>query len=123
MKMENSGFSKSYYKIREVAELIGVPQSTLRFWEMEFSVLKPRRSAANQRYYTPADIETLQIIQYLLHTKGLKLEAAKDYLKHNRQNVSRQLKVIEKLEKTREELQTLLDSLNLRGQKLGLKEL
>ena len=57
---------KDYYKIKDVAELIGVPQSTLRYWEKEFPECSPRRSATNIRYYTPADIETLRIIHFLL---------------------------------------------------------
>lgn len=112
--------TKSYYKIREVAEIIGVNQSTLRFWEQTFSELKPRRSAHNQRSYSPADLELLQIIYYLLYTKGLKIEAAKEYLRHNRKNISKQLKINEKLQEVREDLSTLLKALNLRGQKLGL---
>ena len=111
-------FTKSNYKIKEAAEIIGVPQTTLRYWEMEFNELEPRRSKHNQRYYSPADMELLQIIHFLLHTKGLKVEAAKEYLKHNRKNVSKKLKVIEKLESAKQDLERLLHSLNLREQKL-----
>lgn len=113
-------FTKSFYKIREVAEIIGVPQSTLRYWEKEFHELNPRRSSHNQRYYKPEDLEMLQIIHYLLHIKGLKVDAAREYLKHNKKNVSRNLKVLAKLENAREDLRVLLNSLNLRGEKLGL---
>lgn len=112
--------TKKFYKIKEAAEIIGVPQTTLRYWETEFDVLKPRRSAHNQRYYTPADLETLQIIHFLLYTKGLKVEAAKEYLIHNRKNVSNKLQIINKLENLKSELEILLQSLNLRTQKLQL---
>ena len=114
--------TKNYYKIKEAAEIIGVPQTTLRYWEKEFPGVNPRRSAGNQRYYSPADLETLQIISYLLHIKGMKIEAVKEQLRHNRKNISRRLKVVEKLKEAREDLEVLLDSLNLRGQKLGLDE-
>lgn len=113
-------FTKRYYKISEVAEIIGVPQSTLRYWENEFSDLNPRRSVHNQRTYSPSDLEILNIIYYLLYTKGLKIEAAKEYLKHNRKNVAKDLQIIKKLENAREDLQALLHALNLRGEKLGL---
>lgn len=116
----NTERTKKYYKIREAADYIGVPQSTLRFWEKEFETLKPRRSSHNQRYYTPDDLDTLQIIRYLLHIKGLKVEAAKEYLKHNRKNVSKKVKVIEKLVTVKGELEEMLKVLNLRAQKLGI---
>ena len=114
--------TKSYYKIREVVEIIGVPHSTLRYWEKEFSELKPRRSAANQRFYTPADIELLQIISFLLNVKGMKIEAAKEQIKHNRSNISKKIKIVEDLKEVREDLEVLLGSLNLRGKKIGLEE-
>ena len=105
---------KNYYKIKDVAEIIGVPQSTIRYWEKEFNCLSPRRSNSNIRYYTPADIETLRIIKYLLKGKGLKLEAAKEQLRNNRHNVSRTNEIIERLEKVRDELVLLRKALNIR---------
>ena len=65
--------SKQYYKIKEVAEILDVPQSTLRFWEKEFPMIKPIRSSHNIRYYRPQDIELLRIIHYLINDKGLKI--------------------------------------------------
>lgn len=111
-------FTKSFYKMKEVSEMTGIPQTTIRYWESEFPELKPRRSAHNQRYYTPVDIETLEIIRFLLHTKGMKIDSAREYLKHNKKNVSKKIKVIEKLEEVKGELEILLDSLNVRWQKL-----
>ncbi len=49
--------SKKYYKISEVAELLGLPASTLRFWEKQFTVIRPKRNNHGTRFYTPADIE------------------------------------------------------------------
>jgi len=105
---------KDYYKIKDVAELIGVPQSTLRYWEKEFPECSPRRSATNIRYYTPADIETLRIIHFLLKVRGLKLDAAKEQLRVNRHNVSRRMEVIDRLGQVREELVNLRKALNIR---------
>lgn len=113
-------FTKKFYKVREVVEIIGLPASTLRFWESEFKELRPKRSPHNQRLYTPRDIETLEIINFLLNTKGLKIEAAKENLRDNRGNLSRKMEVISKLKEARADLETLLKSLNLRGEKIGL---
>lgn len=112
--MEDREFDKKYYKIRDVSAMLDVPTSTLRYWESEFPECAPRRSAANQRYYTPENIRCLQIIRYLLKVKGLRMEAAKEQLKTNRENVSRNMEIIEKLTETRNELQELLNALKKR---------
>lgn len=118
--MEDSHLTKKYYKIKDASEIIGVPQSTLRYWESEFPDINPRRSSHNQRYYSPEDIKTLQMIKFLIKDKGLKIEAAKDYLKTNRKNISKQLEVKESLLEIREELKGLLQALNIRGRHLGV---
>lgn len=110
----NNELTKQYYKIRDVADFLGVTQSTLRFWEKEFPEAAPKRTPANQRYYTPADIETLRIIHFLLKTRGLKIEAAKEELRKNRKNVSTRLEIIDTLSATRNELQKMLDALEKR---------
>lgn len=122
MYTEKPQLGKQYYKIKDVAEMLGVQQSTLRFWEKEFDCLNPRRSASNVRYYTPADIEMIRVISYLLRNRGLKLEAAKEQMRHNRGNVSRRIRAIERLENVRDTLSSLLKSLNVRAQTLGIED-
>ena len=107
-------FDKQYYKIRDVAELLGVPSSTLRYWETEFPEVSPKRSHTNQRYYRPDDIRKLRMIHYLVKVKGLKLEAAKEELRTNKNNISRKIRVIDLLTETRDELQGILDGLTKR---------
>ncbi len=106
--METDPLNKKYYKIKDVADMVGVPQSTLRFWESEFRELKPMRTGSNTRYYTPEDIETVKIIHYLVKVRGLRLEAAKAEMAANKANVSRRLEVIAKLEAVRDDLKGLL---------------
>ena len=53
---------KKYYSIREVAEKIGEPQSTLRFWEKEIPLLNPGKSAGGTRRYVQKDIDLLKEI-------------------------------------------------------------
>lgn len=105
---------KQYYKIKDVAELLGVSASTLRYWEQEFPECKPRRSNTNIRYYKTTDIETLRIIHYLLKVKGLKIEAAKEQLRSNRTNVSNRARMLETLIDTRTQLEGLLSALTKR---------
>ena len=95
---------KQYYKIKEVSEILGIPQSTLRF-------ICPRRSSKNLRYYRPSDIENVRKVQYLIKDKGLKIDAAKAYLRSNPTNVSRVPEVIDSLTEVRDELDGLLRAL------------
>ena len=122
MIMDKPLLGKQYYKIKDVAEMLGVQQSTLRFWEKEFSCLNPRRSASNVRYYTPADIDMLREISYLVRDRGLKLESAKEQMRLNRGNVSRRLRALDRLENVRNSLENLLKSLSVRVQALNIKE-
>ena len=96
--------SKKYYKIGDVAEILNVPTSTLRFWEKEFTVIKPKRNAKNIRVYTAKDIETIKMIYYLVKEKGLKLDAAQAMIKRNRDGISKQFEVIERLKTVRDQL-------------------
>lgn len=107
----NDDLSKKYYKIRDVAELLGIPTSTIRFWETEFPELSPRRSKTNIRYYSPSDIELLRKINYLVRVRGLRLEAAREQLNTNRRNVSRRMECIEKLKSVLADLESMKSAL------------
>lgn len=104
--------NKKYYKISEVADILNVPASTLRFWEKEFTIIKPKRNAKNTRFYTPQDIETIRKVYYLVKEKGLKLDAAQAEILHNRQNIDRTYEVVERLKNMREKLVNLQKALD-----------
>ncbi|MCM1521351.1 MAG: MerR family transcriptional regulator [Muribaculaceae bacterium] len=103
---------KRYYKIGDVAEMLGLPQSTLRFWETQFPTAVPHRNAKGTRLYTPRDIENLRILKFLLHDKGLRIEAAREELKVNRDGVIKRAEALASLRDVRDKLQSLLDSLH-----------
>lgn len=104
--------NKKYYKISEVAEILGLPPSTLRFWESQFTIIKPKRNDRGSRFYTPQDIETIRMVHYLVKEKGLKLDAAQEQIKHNHSGVSRRHQTIQRLKDVRNRLQAMLDALN-----------
>ncbi len=87
-----------------MAEILDIPTSTLRFWEKEFTVIKPKRNAKNIRVYTAKDIETIKMIYYLVKEKGLKLDAAQAMIKRNRDGVSKQWEVVDRLKQVKEQL-------------------
>lgn len=99
--------NKMYYRIGDVAEILGLPASTLRFWEKQFTIIKPKRTSKNIRLYTLADIETIKMIHYLVKEKGLKLDAAQAMIRRNRDGVSKRFEVVERLKKVKAELQAL----------------
>jgi len=99
---------KKYYRIREVAEMLDVPLSTLRYWEREFPSIRPKRGSKGTRLYTANDIERTRMIHFLLKVKGLKIDAAKAQINNNPSGVSRQAAAVERLLKIRDELQGML---------------
>lgn len=112
--MDND-LSKVYYRIREVSEFVGVPQSTLRYWEKEFpQQVAPMRNSGNTRYYTPQQVETLKLINYLVHTRGMKIDAVRRELRGNAKNVSRRMEILERLTEVRTELKEILNALEKR---------
>lgn len=99
---------KKYYKISEVAEIVGLPCSTLRFWESRFTIIKPKRNSGGTRFYTPSDVEKIRMIYYLVKEKGLKLEAAENQIRHNHSGVNRRFEAVERLKSIRAGLVSLL---------------
>lgn len=96
--------NKRFYRIGDVADILGIPASTLRFWEKEFTIIKPVRNAKNTRLYTPKDIETIKMIHYLVKEKGLKLDAAQAMIRRNRDGVSKRFEVIDRLKSVKSQL-------------------
>jgi DNA-binding transcriptional MerR regulator len=76
-------FQRQYYSIGEVAEMFGVNQSLLRFWENEFDIIQPRKNRKGDRHFRPIDIKNLELIYDLLRRRKLTIEGAKDFLKKN----------------------------------------
>lgn len=72
---------EAYRTIGEVAEMLGVAQHVLRFWESRFSQIKPVKRAGNRRYYRPEDIALIRRIRELLHDEGYSIRGAQKLLK------------------------------------------
>ena len=72
---------KLYYTITEVAVLLKVNPSLLRFWEKEFDILSPKKNKKGTRSYTQKDIETINKIYVLVKEQGFTLDGAKKHLK------------------------------------------
>jgi DNA-binding transcriptional MerR regulator len=81
---------KLYFKIGEVAGIVGVKPYVLRYWESEFSVIKPTKAKSKHRLYRRKDVETLLQIKQLLHNERFTIEGARMRIKSLSRNERRQ---------------------------------
>src|SRR5215468_1784586 len=71
---------KLFFRIGEVAELVGVEPHVLRYWEREFRTIRPSKSAKGQRVYSRKDVENLLRVRDLLYQEGFTIAGAKKRL-------------------------------------------
>ena len=71
---------KLYFRIGEVASLVGVEPHVLRYWEREFRSIRPTKSAKGQRVYSRRDVENLMRVRDLLYAEGFTIAGAKKKL-------------------------------------------
>jgi len=74
---------KAFFRIGEVAEIVGVKPYVIRYWETEFKQLRPNKSRTNQRVYSRSDVQLLITIKTLLYTDGFTIEGARKQLSKN----------------------------------------
>jgi DNA-binding transcriptional MerR regulator len=74
---------KLYFRIGEVASLVGVEPHVLRYWEREFRSIRPTKSAKGQRVYSRRDVENLMRVRDLLYADGFTIAGAKKKLQRN----------------------------------------
>ena len=103
---------KLYYSIKEVASMLNVSESMLRFWEKEIPMIKPKTTGNNVRQYTVADIENVKAVYNLVKVRGFKLSAARKMLRENKQAVDDNSRIMERLIKVRDGLQELKKQLD-----------
>lgn len=70
-------FTKKYFRIREVAEMLGVDASTLRHWENQCSAIRPRIVETGHRIYSIKDIQLFHQFNFFVNTRNLSFEEAK----------------------------------------------
>ena len=114
MATDSEKNKKLYYSIKEVAQIVGVSESTLRFWEKEFPSAKPKTAGTNKvRQYTERNIEDIKIIYNLIKVRGFKISAARNYLRNNREGVDKSSEIMSLLQDTLSELNNIKRQLNM----------
>jgi DNA-binding transcriptional MerR regulator len=84
LKLEDG---KKYFRIGEVSQLIGVEPYVLRYWESEFSVIRPTKASSGHRVYSRRDVEALHVIRHLLHVEKYSIKGAKKRFNERKKEV------------------------------------
>ena len=95
---------KSFFSIGEVSEMFHVKPSLLRYWEQEFTSIKPDKTQQGIRRYSKENIDEIKLIHHLVKDKGLTIAGAKQKLKENREGTIKTEVIVQKLKDIRNEL-------------------
>ena len=102
MPYKEREIKRKYFSIGEVASLLNVNTSLIRFWESEFEFINPKKNKKGLRKYTNEDINKLKKIYSLLKEEGFTIDGARKHLKRNKN--SSENNVVSKLEKLKNQL-------------------
>lgn len=111
MPYKEKEIEKKYFTIGEVAEELGVATSLIRFWESEFSNIKPKKNRKGNRQFTKDDIENVKLIYHLVKEKGYTLQGARDFIKNGTEEASDKIAMIQSLKKVKEFLVQIRDGI------------
>ena len=100
----NSENQKIYYSISEIAEILNVNNSLIRFWEKQFDIIKPKKNSRGNRIFTKNDLDNLLLIHHLLKEKKYTIQGAKKKIRENKTGVKRNFEIIVNLKKIRSQL-------------------
>lgn len=95
--VDTDNLSKLYYSIGEVADMFGLSTSLIRYWESEFSSLKPIKNSKGDRRFTKQNIEQLNLIYHLVKEKGFTLDGAKNEIREKKKAIRNKTELKKKL--------------------------
>jgi DNA-binding transcriptional MerR regulator len=99
MPYKEKVIKKKYFSIGEVADMLNVATSLIRFWESEFDVIKPKKNRKGNRQFTREDIDNVKMIYHLVKEKGYTLQGAKDLLKEGNKALQDKVEIIDSLKR------------------------
>lgn len=111
MPYREKKIEKLYYQIGEVSEMFSEPVSTIRFWENEFDILRPKKNNKGNRLFMQEDIKNLRLIHHLLREKGMTIDGARKYLKNNRGDADYRQEIADTLRNIRDMLLDIKDEI------------
>ena len=101
MTYKEKKIEKLFYPIGEVAKIFDVSVSSIRYWEKEFNILKPKKNKKGNRMFTKKDLDNLKIIYHLTKERGFTLEGAKKKLRDNKMDTIDNVEIITHLRNIR----------------------
>ncbi len=104
MPYKNPKIEKVFFSIGEVAEIVGVTPSSIRYWESSFEELSPQKSSKGTRLFSKEDVETVKFIHHLVKERGLTIKGVQKKLKSNRQDAIDNWEIVKRLQKVKSEL-------------------
>ena len=102
MPYKEKQIEKLFYPIGEVAQMFEVSVSSIRYWEKEFDILKPKKNKKGNRMFTKKDVDNLKIIYHLTKERGFTLEGAKKKLRENKADTIDNIEIINHLKSIRQ---------------------
>ncbi len=109
-RVSDSSNIKKYYAIGEVAQLLNVPPSMIRFWEKEFPSLQPQKNKQGARRYTQRDVEQIKKVHQLVKEQRYTLEGARSVIKRNRSKSQGNMGIVQSLKNLKEFLVLLKET-------------
>ena len=107
--------AKRYFTIGEVSDLCGVKPHVLRYWEQEFTQLRPVKRGGNRRYYQHHEVLLIRRIRELLYQDGFTISGARNRLdelaSRKREDAEESIGLREQLAAVRSEIKSLLQIL------------
>ncbi|NJC26741.1 MerR family transcriptional regulator [Neolewinella antarctica] len=99
---------KLYYSIGEVAKKLGISATKIRYWDKEFSHLKPSKNSRGDRRFTKDNVKQLQQIDFLLNQRGFTLEGARKEIASGKRKSTDKSEIIDRLVTVKRKLEGLL---------------
>lgn len=109
---EKSTPDKLYYTIGEVATMMNLSTSLIRYWEKEFDIIKPKKNKKGNRHFTKEDIDNLKLIHHLVKERGMTLKGAQQKIKENKAGAEYNYEIIKKLQDIKEMLLSMKNELD-----------
>ncbi len=91
--MEDKAVKRLYFSIAQVSKMTGLKPYVLRYWETEFSQLRPAKNSAGNRIYRKSDIKMVFLIKRLLYQEKYTIEGARQFLVRLRQQRDKKLQM------------------------------